>query len=66
MTKDKAYEAWVDSDPPARTAHPAFMAGWEARGLNCLKWDDLPEAWVGNLDFFQGAIWAQSKIIEKS
>jgi hypothetical protein len=44
MTKDKAYEAWLESDPKARVAYSAFNAGWEAR-----KWKGLTEEEATNI-----------------
>jgi hypothetical protein len=44
MTKDKAYETWVNADPIERTAYSGFMAGWEAR-----KWKGLTEEEATNI-----------------
>jgi hypothetical protein len=44
MTKDKSYEAWVNTDPIERTAYSGFMAGWEAK-----KWNGLTEEEATNI-----------------
>jgi len=31
-----------------------------------LNWDDIPDVFVGDISFFQGANWAQAKLKEKN
>jgi hypothetical protein len=37
MTKEQAYEKWIESEPKSTTSYSAFNAGWEAAKEELIK-----------------------------